>query len=151
MRNLICVTLLLSAAAAHAQTAPTVDQILSLKRAGSPQISPDGRYVAYTVQKTNWDDNTYETDIWLADAQTGANRQLTAAAKSSSSPAWSPDGTKIAFVSDRSDKRQIYVIDPQGGEAEPMTSVEEGVGSFAWARPMAARSRTPRRRRSPPR
>ncbi len=41
--------------------APTVDQILSLKRAGSPEISPDGRSVAYTVRETNWDDNSYDT------------------------------------------------------------------------------------------
>src|SRR5262245_33687306 len=39
---------------------PSVDQILSLKRAGSPEISPDGRRVAYTVRDTNWDDNAYE-------------------------------------------------------------------------------------------
>src|SRR4029079_18229372 len=39
--------------------APTVDQILSLNRAGSPEISPDGRWVAYTVRRANWDDNAY--------------------------------------------------------------------------------------------
>jgi len=130
MRNLICITFALAATAAQAQT---VDQILTLKRAGAPQISPDGRFVAYTIQRTNWDDNAYETDIWLADAQSGAARQLTSAKKSSMAPAWSPDGRTIAFVSDRSDKRQIYVIDPQGGEAQPLTTVDEGVGSFAWS------------------
>ena len=104
------------------RAAPTVDQILSLKRAGSPEISPDGRWVAYTVRETNWDDNAYDTEIWLADATTGATRQLTNAKKSSQSPAWSPDGSKLAFISDRTDKRQIYVINPQGGEAEALTS-----------------------------
>ncbi len=99
---------------------PTVDQILSLKRAGSPEISPDGRLVAYTVREANWDDNAYETEIWLADATSGATRQLTNAKKSSQSPAWSPDGSKLAFVSDRSDKRQIYLISPQGGEADAL-------------------------------
>ena len=79
-------------AGAPPRVAPTVDQILSLKRAGSPEISPDGRWVAYTVRETNWDDNAYETEIWLADAPTGATRQLTNAKKSSQSPAWSPDG-----------------------------------------------------------
>src|SRR5580765_6138289 len=113
--------------------APTVDQVLSLKRVGSPEISPDGRSVAYTVRETNWDDNAYETEIWLADIATGAARQLTNAKKSSQSPAWSPDGSKIAFISDRTDKRQLYVISPQGGEAEALTTLEDGVTAFAWS------------------
>src|SRR3982750_4709224 len=92
------------------RVAPTVDQILSLKRAASPEISPDGQSVAYTVRETNWDDNAFDTEIWLADAATGATRQLTNAKKSSMSPAWSPDATKLAFISDRTDKRQIYLI-----------------------------------------
>jgi len=115
------------APAPPSHAAPTVDQILSLKRAGSPEISPDGRRVAYTVRETNWDENAFETEIWLADAATGASRQLTNAKKSSQSPAWSPDGARLAFVSDRTDKRQIYVIDPLGGEAEVLTTVEDGV------------------------
>src|SRR4051794_38378592 len=130
-----------SVAALRAQTtstisprvAPTVDQILSLKRAGSPEISPDGRWVAYTIRETNWDDNAYETEIWLADVATGASRQLTNAKKSSQSPAWSADGSKLAFISDRTDKRQIYVISPQGGEAEALTMLEDGVAAFAWS------------------
>src|SRR3954454_23912147 len=92
------------------RVAPTVDQILSLKRVASPAISPDGRLVAYTVRETNWDDNAYETEIWLADATAGTTRQLTNAKKSSRAPAWSPDGSKLAFISDRTDKSQLYVI-----------------------------------------
>src|SRR5258707_11564983 len=115
------------------RVAPTVDQILSLKRAGSPEISPDGRWVAYTIRDTNWDDNAYETEIWLAEVATGATRQLTNAKKSSQSPAWSSDGSKLAFISDRTDKRQIYVISPQGGEAEALTTLEDGVTAFAWS------------------
>ena len=63
----------------------------------------------------------------------GAPRQLTNAKKSSQSPAWSPDGSRLAFISDRTDKRQIYLINPLGGEAEALTSVEDGVTSFAWS------------------
>ena len=113
---------------------PTIDELISLKRAASPAISPDGRIVAYTVRETNWDDNSYHTEIWLADAASGATRPLTNhPKKSSTSPEWSPDGSTIAFATDRDDKRQIYVIDPRGGEARKVTSVEDGVGSFAWS------------------
>jgi dipeptidyl aminopeptidase/acylaminoacyl peptidase len=143
MKNVLTVVavVVVSVAALSAQTrpmalprvAPTVDQILSLKRAGSPEISPDGRWVAYTVRETNWDDNDYDTEIWLADATTGATRQLTNAKKSSQAAAWSPDGAKLAFISDRTDKKQIYLISPQGGEAEALTTLEEGVSAFAWA------------------
>ena len=122
-----------NATTAPARVSPTVDQVLSLKRAASPVMSPDGRWVAYTVRETNWDDNEYETEIWLADATTGATRQLTNAKKSSLSPAWSPTGAKLAFISDRTDKRQIYLISPQGGEAEALTSLEDGISSFSWS------------------
>jgi dipeptidyl aminopeptidase/acylaminoacyl peptidase len=115
------------------RSVPTVDQVLSLKRAGSPEVSPDGRYVAYTIRETNWEDNAYDTQIWLADARSGVTHQLTWSRKSSQSPAWSPDGSKLAFVSDRTDKRQLYVIDPTGGEAEILTSAEDGVDAFTWS------------------
>src|SRR5262249_8378564 len=118
------------------QTVPAIDDLVSLKRVGSPALSPDGRLVAYTLRETNWDDDLYKTEIWIADTQTGSVRQLTnsmSAAKSSSAPAWSPDGRRLAFSSDRTDKRQIYLIDFNGGEAEKLTSGEEAVGSFKWS------------------
>ena len=37
-----------------------------MKSVSNPQLSPDGRWVAYTVTRTNWDDNAYDTDIWMA-------------------------------------------------------------------------------------
>jgi dipeptidyl aminopeptidase/acylaminoacyl peptidase len=114
-------------------TAPTVDHILSLQRVASPQISPDGRLVAYMVGSTNWEENAFDTQIWIADSRTGQARQLTRSKKSSQSPAWSPDGSMLAFASDRTDKRQLYVIDMLGGEAQVLTAIEEGVGSFRWA------------------
>ena len=115
------------------KVAPTVDAILSLRRVSSPAISPDGRQVAYLVRDTDWDNDSYETQIWLVDAAGGAPRQLTNAKRSSLAPAWSPDGSKLAFISDRTEKRQIYLINPKGGEAEALTSLEDGVGAFEWS------------------
>jgi dipeptidyl aminopeptidase/acylaminoacyl peptidase len=121
------------AAGASAGTVPTIDQLVELKRVGSPAIAPDGQAVAYTVRETNWEDNAFETEIWLADVESGRTRQLTNGKKSSMAPAWSPDGRWIAFVSDRDDKRQVYLIDPTAGEAQTLTSAPEGVMGFAWS------------------
>ena len=120
---------LLAGLPAGAQTGPTVDQLIGLKRAGSPAISPDGKLVAYTVREANWDENAYETEIWLADVAAGTTRQLTNGKKSSGSPDWSPDGKRLAFTSDRSDKQQIWLISTTFGKAKQLTREDENVGS----------------------
>jgi dipeptidyl aminopeptidase/acylaminoacyl peptidase len=133
MRITLVITLLATAAWAQAPATPSIDDLINLKRVGSPAVSPNGQHVAFTIRETNWDENAYETEIWLGDASTGQSRQLTNARKSSMQPAWSPDGKSIAFVSDRDGKRQLYRIAVAGGEAERLTSTEDGVGSFAFA------------------
>jgi dipeptidyl aminopeptidase/acylaminoacyl peptidase len=115
----------------QSSTTPSIDDLLNLKRVGGPAVSPDGSSVAYTVRETNWDDNEYETEIWVGTAT--ATRRLTNARKSSMQPAWSPDGKWLAFVSDRDGKRQLYRIAVGGGEAEKLTGGEEGVTNFAWS------------------
>ena len=50
---------------------PTYEQIIDLKRPGGTAISPDGNMVAFTVTETNWDDNAYETEIFLVAANGG--------------------------------------------------------------------------------
>jgi dipeptidyl aminopeptidase/acylaminoacyl peptidase len=111
---------------------PGIDDLLNLTRVGGPAVAPDGRSVAFTVRETNWDDNEFETEIWIG-GLTGTARPLTSGRKSSMQPAWSPDGHWIAFVSDREGRRQLYRIHTQGGEAEPLTSGEEAVNGFAWS------------------
>ena len=129
----LALVLLSTAASAQTQT-PTIDQLISLKRAGSPAIAPNGQWVAYTVRDTNWDDNNYHTEIWLAEVKTGALRQLTSnLKKSSTTPTWAPDSSTLAFATDRDEKRQVYLIDPRGGEARKLTAADEGVGGFAWS------------------
>ena len=120
------------AVALLAQT-PTIDQSLSMQSVGGAQISPDGRYVAYTVQQANWDDNEFATQIWIAATATGETYRLTSGKKSSSGPLWAPDSHRLAFTSDRDGKRQIYVIAPAGGEASQLTNEDTGIGSMAWS------------------
>jgi len=112
---------------------PTIDQSLSMKSVGGVRISPDGRYVAYTVQQTNWEENEFTQQIWIAPVGGLVTYQLTSGKKSSNSPEWSPDSRRVAFLSDRDGKRQIYLITPDGGEAVQLTNEENGVGSIAWS------------------
>ncbi len=113
--------------------AATLDQIVSLKRAGSPALSPDGHFVAYSVRDTDWVGNVFVTQVWLADARTGETRQLTQGKKSSNGPAWSPDGRTLAFGSERTEKRQVFLLEMAGGDAVQLTSAAEGVTRFAWS------------------
>jgi Tol biopolymer transport system component len=61
---------ILCAACLAAQT-PSLEQSLSMKSVVNPQISPDGRYVAYSVQQANWDANDFVSQIWIAVTATG--------------------------------------------------------------------------------
>jgi dipeptidyl aminopeptidase/acylaminoacyl peptidase len=118
---------------------PSIDQALEMQTASGPALSPDGQRVVYEVSRTNWKSNAFERDLWIAD-RAGNTHLLTAQVKSSSSAQWSPDGKWIAFTSDRpgqvaetkADSRQIYVIDPMGGEARQVTKLEDGVDGFEW-------------------
>jgi dipeptidyl aminopeptidase/acylaminoacyl peptidase len=112
---------------------PTIDQLVELRRAQSVALSPDGHLVAFVVREANWDENAFETEIWLADATSGRTWQLTNAKKSSDAPAFSPDARQVAFLSDRAEKRQVYLIHPDGGEAQALTAAEEDVSAFVWS------------------
>jgi dipeptidyl aminopeptidase/acylaminoacyl peptidase len=119
---------------------PSIDQALEAQTASGAALSPDGQRVVYEVSRTNWKDNAFERDLWIAD-RAGNTHLLTAQAKSSSGAKWSPDGRWVAFASDRpgqvpetkADSRQVYVIDPTGGEARQVTKLDDGVDAFEWA------------------
>lgn len=124
---------LLICASAVSAAVPTIDQNLSLRSATTTQISPDGKRVAYEVAKTNWEDNAFETEIWIANvAEPHSPLLLTGGKKSSSGPVWSPDGRQLAFISDRDGKKQVYVIYPAGGEARQVTKSETAVANVRW-------------------
>src|SRR5262245_47172416 len=113
---------------------PSVDDLLNVKSLGGTQISPDGEWVAYTVNETDWKQDAFVTQIWLAKVATGKAFQLTRGEKSAGNPQWSYDSQWLAFTSNRvGDKNQVFAIHPDGGEAAQLTKVENGVNGFAWS------------------
>ncbi|HZI62910.1 MAG TPA: S9 family peptidase [Pyrinomonadaceae bacterium] len=151
MKSLLSASLLVVvfAGAAFAQTTVqwSPELQVKLKAAGTPRVSPDGKRVVYTVSEAvmTADKSEFLTQIWLAPigdttkpngAQSSLPRsvQLTFGDKSSTNPKWSPDGNWIAFTSNRKDnKNNIYLLNLNGGEAEPLTDVKTGVTNFAWS------------------
>lgn len=91
----------LTTAFAAAKHTPTFEESISLRTVGAPKISPDGRFVAYSVSQADWKQNTYVTHLWLADVHTGHTYQLTRGKKSSGNASWSPDSKWLAFITER--------------------------------------------------
>ena len=100
-----------------------------------PQISPDGRRIAFVVTSLSEERDEYLANIWIADTTGGTPRRFTAGPRRDIEPRWSPDGTRLAFLSERApkDKLQLYVMPADGGEPTKLTALENGVGSLAWS------------------
>jgi dipeptidyl aminopeptidase/acylaminoacyl peptidase len=113
---------------------PTVDDLLNIDSVGGVRISPNGKWVAYSVTHSDFKKDAFVTHLWIADPANGRKYQLTRGDKSIADVAWSPDSTWLAFSSNRAgDKSQIYVMPPDGGEAVQITKVETGVSGFQWS------------------
>ncbi|NJM53890.1 MAG: hypothetical protein HC846_11175 [Blastocatellia bacterium] len=131
----IALILLAVSAFAFAQTW-TPEMQIKTKALASPNISPDGKKIVYTVsyEMLTADKSEYVNQIHLASTDGTNPMQLTFADKSSSNPKWSPDGTTIAFTSPRKDnKSNIYIMRLSGGEAEMITDVKGNVQNFEWS------------------
>ena len=105
---------------------------MKMHRVAEPAVSPDGKWVVYTVATPDMDANRNASNIWLVSTESGAPVQLTQSGKDSS-PVWSPDGKMIAFLSSRAGDSQIYLLSLDGGEAHPWTSISTGVDIVKWS------------------
>jgi dipeptidyl aminopeptidase/acylaminoacyl peptidase len=107
-----------------------VRDVLALRSVSDPQISPDGKLVAYVVTRLDLEENVQDSDLWLVPAAGGEPRQLTFGKAADDSPQWAHDSSLLAFLSDRGEKKQVYAMRPGGGEAWPVTDWKTGVESF---------------------
>ncbi|MGH9495307.1 MAG: prolyl oligopeptidase family serine peptidase [Candidatus Sulfotelmatobacter sp.] len=120
------------AAPAFAAHSFHVEDMQKLSRVGGPKVSPDGKWVAFTVTRSDVAKNKTVTNIWMVAAAGDKPRQITFADQgSNNSLRWSPDGRYLYFVSTRVDnKPQIFRLPIAGGEAKQITKVPTGVGGY---------------------
>jgi dipeptidyl aminopeptidase/acylaminoacyl peptidase len=114
-----------------------LDDLSRVVRISSPQISPDGRAVAYVVARADLNENRYAAEVLQVDVASGAVRTLVAGRRGLSSPKWSPDGSRLAYLATvgagREGHAQIFVAPTTGGEARQITEAPVGVQQFAWS------------------
>lgn len=113
----------------------SVNDLLSVRRVGEPDISPDGQWVAFTIREPSIEQNKTIPHIWIVPADGSAEpRQLTHHDKGESSPKWSPDGKTIAFLSSRGGSQQIWLLPfASGGEARQLTSLSTEADNPLWS------------------
>jgi dipeptidyl aminopeptidase/acylaminoacyl peptidase len=133
----------------------TVDDYFRLRDVGDPKISPDGRWIAYTVTTHDLDADESSSRIWMMPAVGGDPIPLSANDESSSSPRWSPDGKYLGFLSARSEGKtrvssadgeshgsssggngdlvQVWTLFREGGEAVQLTDTAHDIQSFEWS------------------
>ncbi|MEO8139245.1 MAG: S9 family peptidase [Gemmatimonadota bacterium] len=140
MRRALPLVLLLAAtplAAQDARRPVTLDDLQRLKEVSDARISPDGRWVAYTVGEVDMKGDQHVTDLWMTSWDGKTTVRLTSTPKESeSSPQWSPDGRWLAFLSSRGDEHesdQLWLLSRQGGEASKVTEVPAGISDYVWS------------------
>ncbi|HEY6269918.1 MAG TPA: S9 family peptidase [Candidatus Acidoferrum sp.] len=112
----------------------TIDDYFQIRAVSDPQLSPDAKWVTYTVKTALLKEDKNEERIWMAPTAGGAPLALTAEGNSSSHARWSPDGKLIAFLSAREEgKTQVWLLNRMGGEAERLTDLPQDVEDFAWS------------------
>ncbi|HYY57151.1 MAG TPA: S9 family peptidase [Pyrinomonadaceae bacterium] len=134
----VAAVVLLAAAAASASAQQTgrrltVDELLKVRRVADPQVSPDGRMIAFTITDPDKAANKSRTQIYLIPMEGGEPRALTSGEQSSESPRWSPDGKRLAFISARDGQSQVWTVDVASKEAKKITSIATGADGPVWS------------------
>ena len=110
-----------------------LEDMFRVKRVSDPQISPDGKWVAFVITEADKPNNRTNSDIWLIPSGGGEPRQITSSPKHDRHPRWSPDGKWIAFESNRNGAFQIYLQNVDGGEAKQLTSISTEASQAIWS------------------
>ncbi|MGI8957640.1 MAG: S9 family peptidase [Chthoniobacterales bacterium] len=112
------------------------EDFAAIRDVDEPNLSPDGRSVAYVVGTVDLKKNKQPKNLWLANWDSSENRALTFGDDAQTHPRWSPDGKWLAFLSsrtDESDNDQLWILASAGGEAEKLTTEKGSVNDFAWS------------------
>jgi dipeptidyl aminopeptidase/acylaminoacyl peptidase len=135
---LLCVSAFSFSSSSFAQSPSprpiTLYDYFEIKAVHDPQLSPDGKWVAYSVDQAILKTDKNESRIWMVPATGGDALPMTVEGVSSEHPRWSPDGKFLAFLSERNEgKKQVWLLNRLGGEAQQLTDTIQDVEDFSWS------------------
>src|SRR5579863_10265877 len=113
-----------------------LDDIDKFHQVRDPQISPDGKWVAYTVSSVDAAADKSDSDVWMVSWDGTQDLHLTSSPEAENAPRWSPDGRYLSFLSSRPGKakgNQVWLLDRTGGDAQQLTDVKGQIGSAEWS------------------
>src|SRR5271169_1678532 len=123
---------LASAAQENADRLEPLD-VFRVQVASDPQISPDGKRIVYVRQSAEVSSDRRVSNLWIVNFDGSEHRPLTTGTFSDTSPRWSPDATRLAFVSDRDGKSQLYVRWMDSGQTAKITDLENAPAGISWS------------------
>ena len=125
--------LLAMAIGLSAQKPFDVQALLKIARISEPQLAPDGKTVAFTVQTVDVDQNTKPKQIYVVASNGGTPRQITTQGADNERPQWSPDSKRIAFISDRGGSSQVWIMNADGSDARTITNLATEAGGVLFS------------------
>ena len=136
LTSVLCVSLILGMAVIPLQAQSdrfTPKDLFELEFAADPQISHDGQWVVYVRQYSDIMSDTRYSNLWLIGVDGAGHRPLTTGHYNDNTPRWSPDGTRLAYISNRDGKPQIYMRWMESGQTAAITNVTEPPMGLSWA------------------
>lgn len=125
---------------AAAQRSLQPSDVYRFQDISSPQISPDGRWVAYVLSAVDTVKDRRTSDVWMVSWDGKESVQLTSSPEGESNPKWSPDGRYLSFVSSRKsgmekeeEGGQVWVMDRRGGDARKLTNIKADLEDYDWS------------------
>ena len=111
----------------------TINELLKVRRIADPQVSPDGKWIAFSVSDPDVAANKSNKQIYLISIEGGEPRLLPTGDISSEQPRWSPDGKTLAYISAQGGEAQVWTIEVASGAKKKITNAATGADSPVWS------------------